>query len=258
MSQDPSMSFQKASELLEQINTNESQRPGWDEPSTAIESGRKGLGKLPEFVKLEQMARTTWPQLVSNIQTVAPSRMSKTVLFVALQSLPPDDYLQFLDQAVGLAEGKTIDKQLFKWALFPADKNVRGVLDYNYDKPVVRDILQKVRVLYADDPNMVKYCDTALSGEAKKNAEAYFIDNPDEPRPGPALNKGAPTSPKSKISKSIIQQTSQATPIQSLPTLTPQASAPVVEKKSTLWPWLIGIIVLALIVIGLLVWKSRS
>jgi hypothetical protein len=52
---------------------------------------------------------------------------------------------------------------------------------------VVRDILQRVEILYASDPNMVNYCKTVLSGESKRSAEKYFNENPNDPRPGPAL-----------------------------------------------------------------------
>lgn len=198
MSQELNTPAQKAKILLNQIQAKKSQRPGWDEPSTAIESGASSLRKMPEFVELQHVTSAAWPQIVSNIQSVAPSEVSKAILFVALQSLPADDYLQFVDKAVGLAENRTIKKRLLKWALFPADKNVRGVLDYNYNKPVVKDILQRVEVLYADDPNMVKYCEATLSGESKKEAEAYLNDNPSELRPVPAggsANKDAATSP---------------------------------------------------------------
>jgi hypothetical protein len=213
LSQESDMPIQKAKKLLEQIESKLSQKPGWDEPSVAIESGVRGLSKIPEFVELQQITVTASPQIISNIQSVAPSRMSKTILFVALQALPPEEYLQFLDQAVGLTEKKTVDRQLLKWSLFAADRNVRGVLDYYYDKQVTKDILRRVKALYSDDPNMVKYCDQALSGEGMKASEAYLNDNPSEPRSVPAqrnINQGSVVSDGSKNATSTKNE-----PIQS-------------------------------------------
>jgi hypothetical protein len=172
--------------------------------------------------------------------------MSKTILFLALQSLQPNDYLKFVSQATGLAENKVIERRLLYWALFPGDKNVRGVLDYNYEKPVVRDILQRVQKLYADDPNMIRYCDAALSGEAKKNAEAYFNDNPAESRPGPAAS--APQSTP------VSASTPSVSPAPKIPVVETPASA--VERRTPVWSWVFGIT--ALIVIVAVALKRRA
>jgi hypothetical protein len=182
-----SQDMDQTKSLLGQIENKMKQRGlGWAEPSVVVESGLNGMAKMPEFVKLEQLAHASWPQMMTNIETVAPSKLSKTILFVSFQSLPIDDYLQFLDQAVGLAENKIIDKQLLNWALLPWDKNVRGVLDYNYEKPVVKDILHRVKSLYPGDPSMTRLCDGVLSGRAKKEDEAYFNEVPADHRPFPA------------------------------------------------------------------------
>jgi len=235
MSQEPSISLQKASTLLDQINTKKSQRPGWDEPSTAIESGRTGLEKLPEFVELEQITRTAWPQLIANIQTVAPSRMSKTVLFLAFQSLPTDDYLQFLDQAVGLAENKIIDKQLLDWALLPWNKNVRGVLAYNYEKPVVKDILQRVKVLYADDPNMVGLYSGVLSGTAKKEMEEYYNEVPTDSRPVPA---------QQSLSTNSVTPTNTVSTFEKITALPTVMQAPPFSHRPLAWVVVVAIVLI--------------
>ena len=159
-------------------------------PEAVMEGGN--WKKAPEFTQLKSAVQANWRTLLGNLKSVAPSETDQVILFAAFQSMPSESYLQFLDKAASLAQTNVINKRLFKWALFPADKNVRGVLDYNYEKPVAKDILQRVKVLYADDPSMVKYCDAALSGEAKKGAEAYFNDNPADARPSPAVGNKAP------------------------------------------------------------------
>ncbi len=253
MSQDPNTAIQTAKTLLDQIVARKNQQPGWDEPATAIESGRQGLRNVPDFVALEQLLNGSWPQIVGNVNTVATSEVSKAILFVACQSLRPDDYLQFLNRAVGLTEQHTIDKRLLKWGLFAADKNVRGVLHYNYDKPAARNILQRVKVLYADDRDMVNYCNATLSGETKRKVEQYFNDNPSEPRP-PVI--AAAMNPAPVVPTPAAATPTPATPV---PTSTPIASpaptmpiaqmpAPIVERKSPVWPWLVGILTLLAIV----------
>jgi hypothetical protein len=263
ISQEPKTADQTAKVLLDQMVARLNQQPGWDEPATAIEAGRQGLRRMPDFVALEQLLNGSWPQIVGNINTVATSGVSKAILFVACQSLRPNEYLQFLDQAVGLAEQKAIDKRLLRWGLFPADKNVAGVLDYDYDKPIAKDVLQRVKVLYADDRDMVNYCNATISGETKRKVEQYFKDNPSEPRPDPALDRNAAASPSSTPTKpSTPARTSTPNPV-AMPTGSPQLATPVaqtpavtVERKSPIWPWLVGIA--ALLVIVALALKRRA
>jgi hypothetical protein len=159
-------------------------------PGAIIEG--KNWRKSSEFVQLKALVQEKWAALLSNLATVAPSETDKTILFVAFQSIPSDNYLEFLDRATVLAQTKVINRQLLKWALFPGDKNVRGVLDYNYEKPVVKNILQGVKALYADDPSMLQYCDAVLSGQAKKGAEGYFNEVPADARPNPAEQRATP------------------------------------------------------------------
>ncbi len=159
-------------------------------PDSIIEGGK--WRKSSEFSQLKTLVQESWAELLSDLATVAPSETDKTILFVAFQSLPSGSYLRFLDKATVLAQTNVISRQLLKWALFPGDKNVRGVIDYNYESPVVQSILQKAKVLYADDPSMVQYCDAALSGQAKKSAETYLNDVPADARPGPAEQKATP------------------------------------------------------------------
>jgi hypothetical protein len=154
-------------------------------PEAIVEGGN--WKRSAEFAQLQSAVQANWSTLASNLKAVAPSETDQTILFAAFQSIPADKYLQFLDKAVALAQSNVISKRLLKWALLPADKNVRGVLDYNYQKPVVKDILQRVKVLYADDPNMIGFCNDVLSGQSKKDDEAYFNDNPADPRPNPAV-----------------------------------------------------------------------
>ena len=248
----------RAKGLLEKVVANASQRPGWDEPSMAVENPNT-LKKMPEFVELQQVVGTAWPQITGNIQSVAPTELSKTILLVAMQSVPPDNYLQFLDKAVGLAETKEIDKRLLKWALFPTNKNVRGVLDYNYDKPITQRILKRVKALYAGDPDMIKYCDAALSGEAKKSEDAYYNANPSEPRPGPAVSKSEATTPNPEATKPGSTKSAQGIPTASEPANRPQQPAASAFAKAPYSSLLLfgAMVIAALVAVGLLVWKGR-
>ena len=195
------VNVQKAKDLLEKIAVSTSQRPGWDEPMTVIEGGRGELSRhIPEFVELEQVANLEWPRILENIQIVAPSRMSETILVISFQSLPADEYLKFLDKAVTLAERKEFDLNLLRWSLFATDKNVRGVLAYNYEDPMVRNIVTRARVLYVDNPVMVKNFDAILSGESQKQSEVYLKDNLTEHRsvPQQLVNMNDPIEGASK------------------------------------------------------------
>jgi hypothetical protein len=207
--------------------------------------------KTSEFSQLQNAIQGNWPIILQNVQTVAPSDVDKTILFAAFQSMPSDSYLQFLDQATGLAQNNVIDKRLLKWELFPSNKNVRGVLDYNYDKPVVKDILQKVKGLYSNDPNMVQYCNDALAGKTKKNAEAYFNDNPGDARPIPAqqqLSTGAATQRNTVLSNTKVPDNGGG-----------QSSQSATIDVSTVAHHPLAVIVAGVIVLiigGLFVWKK--
>ena len=167
---------------------------GWDKPGVAVEVGPHGLQKIEAFVELQKQAGTAWPQIVANIQNVAPTEERQAIILMAFESsLTPDQYLQFVDQVTGLVGNKVVDKQFLLWALFPTDKNMRQVFAYNYDKPVVKDILSKVKALYPEKPGLSQFCDSVLSGAAKQESEAYLNDNPAETRPKPASNSCFPT-----------------------------------------------------------------
>jgi hypothetical protein len=157
---------------------------GYRDAGAIIDNGNE---KSPESLQLQSLVQKNWPTVLENLHTLAPTDLDKAVLFVACQTMSSDSYLRFLNRAAELAQSNVISKQLLKWALFPADKHVRGVLDYNYDKPIVKDILRKVKALYVDDPNMIAFCNNVLSGQSKRDDEAYFNDNPADPRPIPAV-----------------------------------------------------------------------
>jgi hypothetical protein len=221
-------------------------------PDAVMEGGN--WRKSVEATQLQNLIQTEWPALLTNLQAVAPSDTDKTILFVALQSLPQDNYLQFLNQATGLAQSGAVNKQLLKWALFPSDKNQRGVLDYNYNKPLVKIILQKVKTLYANDPDMVKFCNDVLSGATKQNDETYFTNNPDETRPVPA-EQTANQTPKAALlpnagsTNGTVMPSSQSAAIQQTSTAT--------ESKREMWPWAVGALVLVALGLGIYIRSKK-
>jgi len=226
---------------------------GYDTPVAVIEGGSDWLKKFPEFVQLQAQANSTWSQTTSNFQNVAPTDTTKAIVLEAFESsLNTDNYLQFLDQAAGLAQQGQINKTLLMWSLTPSDKNVRGILEYNFDKPIVKDILQKAKVVYANDPNMLKYCDDILSGAAKKGAETYFNDNTADQRPPQAASTPNPSQTETSTSGSV-SSSPNPTNVSSV------NSARSFWASETGFPfWIYGIIgVFCLGIIGALWYRSR-
>jgi hypothetical protein len=42
--------------------------------------------------------------------------------------------------------------------------------------PGTKEILRKAKIIFADDPDMVRYCGDVLSGASMKGAEAYYLE----------------------------------------------------------------------------------
>jgi len=259
MSQAANSSAEEAMILLNRIEEKMRQQPGWDEPSMAVENPHI-LRSMPEFLELQQTLQDS-PQLVSRIDQVASSDVSKAILFVAMQSLPPQDYLRFLEQATTLAEAGIVNRRLLKWALFPADANVRGIVEYNYTNQAVNSILTRAKVIYSSDPSITEYFDAVLAGKIARESRAYLDSNPREPRSRAALayiaesGRGRSTSPPSET----IPFPPPASP---KPEETPeQPSAPPSEMVSwvALQPISMAVAGAAILVgiLSLLRWKSK-
>ncbi|HSI14837.1 MAG TPA: hypothetical protein VK961_22480 [Chthoniobacter sp.] len=228
----------KTADLLKKIEIEISARKGWDYPIFAIENPHV-LKKVPEFQELQTEVHESWPAAMSNLDAVAPSPMEKTILFIAMQSSSVDDYLRFLDRACELTTNHVLDRQLLKYALFPGDKNLRGLLDATHDRSITKSILRKAQILYADDQNMARYCSAALSGETERNTRAYFDDNPQESRP--PLFSEVPLEP-SVNGSSKHGQNSQIVSVRP----SGKMDAPVSQRQSTKLLWPLGGIVFVL------------
>jgi hypothetical protein len=242
---------QQAQLLLSKIDSN-LKAHGLDNPDGVIEGGSHPLQKLQEFTELQSQMNSSWSQAMNVFQNVAPSDTSKAVFLLAAESsLSSENYLQFLNQTVELVQNKIIDKQFLHWAIFPADKNVRGVLVYNYTKPIVKDILQKVKVLYADDPNMLNYCNAVLSGDAKKTSEDYYGQVPSDSKSAPAIeNSSSSLRPVESETSSPLMPTSATTTSASTQTV---ANPPSVSTSAN-WLIILGVFLIVFLT-GRRLWR---
>jgi hypothetical protein len=186
MSQVTGSPAQEAMSLLDRIEKKMLQRPGWDEPSMAVENPHV-LRNTPEFLELQETLQES-PHLASSLDTIAPSETSKAIFFMAMQSLPPQDYLHFLEQATTLAETGVVNRRLLKWALLPEDGNVRGIVEYNYTNPVVGSVLTRAKAIYSNEPSVSEYFDAVLAGKIARGSKVYLDSNPREPLSRPALD----------------------------------------------------------------------
>ena len=177
-------------------------------PAAYIEN-RSTLNSV-EMSRLQSVIASQWPELLNNLDAVAPTRNQKTILLIASQELKPEEYIKLLEKTVDLAESGKIDPQLLGWALFPYSKNTRGVLEYNYDKPTVKKLLFRAKSLFHDYPSKIKYCDAVLSGVIKKNIENEYANNHPWPKSTPTDN--APNSPSVSHSESTMPHTEQTSP----------------------------------------------
>lgn len=191
-------SSQKLKSLLSQVESATVQR-GWVDSEMAFDNPHI-LKKMPGYLDLQNEIVALGPNVMDELESVAPSSMAKAIFMVTLQALPPESYLKVLDKSVELAEKGKLEKPLLYWALFPQQKNVRGILSENYKQPEVIRIVNRSKVLFANDKIRVGFFDAILSGEVKKNDDKLFDDGAFGNKP-----KSFGTEPKSSASAQMAK-----------------------------------------------------
>ncbi|MEA3209374.1 MAG: hypothetical protein QOE70_2431 [Chthoniobacter sp.] len=179
----------------------------------------------------------------------------------AAAQLDPTTYLEFVKKTIELAETGKIPRQAV-FDQISGENKKNGFMTMNYADPRVGQLVKRAQALVPkDDDVTASWLKDLLSGELAR-PENFFSGNV-------SVNNGLPEKlPAEKKEGAARPSTPAATPALSTPvaTATPaplsptpvvgKIPVPVVERKSPVWPWLVGIA--ALTVIALLVWKSRT
>ena len=228
---------------------------GMDFPEAVAENVSM-LRKIPEFKSIENGADAFWESGLKNLATVAPSPIAKIIFVHACQNMAPENYIKFLNEAASQYDQKNISKTVLTVAIYPNGK-LECLLSDNYRNKDVINFCQHAQRIWADDPQMVDMFRVILSGEAKKSN--------DDMRKAGALNvpelklgSSATPNPPAAAAPPRSQTLSQTPPAASPSATTPVAETPAapVERKSPVWPWVVGM--LALVVIVAVALKRRA
>ena len=134
------IAYKNAHDLIEVIQ-NKAKVYGLDDMPTIIEN-RDTLKGIPEFKILENEVCSDWESAVNSLSATDQSQISKCILFLSLESLPPDAYVNFIGKAEDMFQRREIDEHLFLKALFPND-NITDFIRNNHANNNVVKILRK-------------------------------------------------------------------------------------------------------------------
>jgi hypothetical protein len=241
---------QRMAELIKTIEGNIPE--GYRDPNALVEWGR--WKKTPEFAQLQQDLQSGWPQALQNVEQIAPTNTSQTILFVAARGLDRESYIKFASTAVDLfRRGAIKDNRILKWALMPPEKHLRGFIGDEYQRPEIRRLLQEAKAVFASDKSfadMLPFIDGVLSGDVQRKY-ADFAARSESTPPSRSISSPGLNAPQ-------LQPESHTTSAAPTPTtLGGQKNAAVVDRKASAWPWAVGGM-LSLLVILAVAWKRRS
>lgn len=134
--------------------------------------------------------RSNWKDLLTNLDSIDPPKKNKNLLIaiigVAAEDLPPEDYINFLDKYLDLAEADKIPKNQLSMQLGGRAKK-NDFLSVNWKHPRVAAIFQRSLRLFPDpgEPNHEALVQAASGKLADNYRTGKSDENPDpETLPG--------------------------------------------------------------------------
>jgi hypothetical protein len=121
-----------------------------DDPANSVTED----GLLPETPQALAAARyfvTNWREMPSQIVQIAPDTRRQRLILVSAEFLPPRDYLAFVSEVLALGDSSKIATTSVA-GIASAGMFKDGFLAFNYDKPEVASVIQRLEsILVADD-----------------------------------------------------------------------------------------------------------
>jgi len=132
--------------------------------------------KQPEFAQLNEIVVKNWQGLLKNIrEIVASSEMHQVIMFRSFGTLPQKDALQCLDTMADLCIAKDIDEEVFGLNMAFYDEHIKDAFALNNKDPRIIETVQKIKIIYAGDPIMIRHCDSMLPWGVKKKKELTIL-----------------------------------------------------------------------------------
>lgn len=172
---DDARQVRETEQMLEQVI---SLRPKYQHVLHFAENYR-GWKRSPEFKRLEEFISKNWEAVLRNVEETVSTETQLFILFTAFQSLPQEDYFICLNRLADLCLSGVMRKEVFEWIRVSYEIQTKNAISLNYQNPIVIEIIQKAKIIFADDPYRVLLYDGILSGESKKNIEDSLGDIPE-------------------------------------------------------------------------------
>ena len=212
-----------------------------------------------------------WREITKNIEILPDTKgnfykksdafnASVNTFGAACESLPPEEYLEFLEQFVGLYEDKRIGYMPFDFQLSGSDKK-ECFLEVNWEHPRVQGIISRARRLIPpSEISTLSWLDEAAKGELADN----YMTNKSDDAPLPETLPGIKLKrPWGSLIKKFELITGKKVPHD--PKFDPRPSrrgggsgesAAARTEDQPIWPWFAC--VTALFVLSFLIWRMRA
>jgi|GEM_PF-2806472 len=138
-----------------------------------VEKRLSGLEKYPSFVPLEKSVRENWREDLLEFENVADTAAKKSLYFKAAETLDVENYIEFLRLAGKATASQKIEKQQFKWALFPSQKHLRDMWTQNPPSQSLKELAREAEAILSDDLSTARFLKDVQGGVV---AQAYLED----------------------------------------------------------------------------------
>jgi hypothetical protein len=231
---------------------------------------RSGVGANNELLAspedqraLYQFVKQSWRDFLPKLNALNLDANQQQLLIQAtIEALPDQDYLPFVTAALRLfSEGK-LAAPVGAALLMPSKSDKEGFLAMNYQNPELANALRAAVPRYGSNPQMQTFATGILSGTEKERHVKWMTEQGLQARP-PVTTAAINPTPDPAAATPAAATPTRSTPVPTATPATPspapavaESPAPVVERKSPVWPWVVGIA--ALIAILALIFKRRA
>jgi hypothetical protein len=155
--------------------------------------------------------------LLANFDQIAPEPRQQCLIVASAEPLPPKEYVAFVNDLCDLkSEGKASSQAI--WTVLWAGMNKSGFLAYNYDRPAVASIINKLEVIeLKENPKQwTEYFKDLKSGQMKihtverkqrdgDSMPEIYTEAVDNPNPSTSLAEQNPSN--SEEAFSVVDRT---------------------------------------------------
>lgn len=237
------------------IDLPDSLKPFYEKQGVAF-GGLTGSDEGDEGIRFVDFIKANWEAVAKEFDTFAPNPRQQSLVALAAEQLNPRTYLSFVTLICDKIAAKQVAPDIIETFLL-SEGPKKGFFAFNYDAPEVRSIIARFKQLVPGSKSDVRgLLDGIESGKAR---DTLLMWQKVEGGSGPELlerreNGQAPANTTAPPTTPVPPSTPNASPAPTAPVA--QTPVAVVERKSSAWPWLVGI--LALVVIVAVALKRRA